>query len=61
MTIQTLSYYSLGSLNGNPEALRDEIDADIKNAETWTDEEIRYASEVPEGYEDISKKLQYFL
>ena len=56
MTIQTLS-----SINGNPEALRDEIDADIKNAETWTDEEIRYASEVPEGYEDISKKLQYFL
>jgi len=28
---------------------------------SWTDEEIRYASEVPESYEDISRKLQYYL
>jgi hypothetical protein len=41
--------------------LKDEIDVDIKIAGSWTDEEIRYASEVPEGYENISRKLQYYL
>lgn len=34
---------------------------DSKITGSWTDEKIRYASEVPEDYEDISRKLQYYL
>lgn len=51
----------LAILTGAPEVLRDEIDADIEIAGTWTDEEVKYVSEVPEDYEDISRKLQYYL
>lgn len=41
--------------------LADELDADIKIAGSWTDKEVRYVQEAPEDYEDISKKLQYYL
>ena len=61
VNLYTGSIAPLAILTGDPEALRDEIDVDIKIAGSWTDEEVRYVSEVPEGYENISRKLQYFL
>ena len=65
-SLETVNLYSnslapLAILAGNPEALRNEFDAGIKIAGSWTDEEVRYALEVPEDYENISNKLQYFL
>ena len=51
----------LAILCGDPEVLSDELEVDIKIAGRWTDKEIRYASEVPESYENISRKLQYYL
>lgn len=61
VNLYTGSIAPLAILTGAPEVLRDEIDADIEIAGTWTDEEVKYVSEVPEGYEDISRKLQYYL
>lgn len=61
VNLYTGSIAPLAILCGDPEVLKDEIDADIKIAGSWTDEEVRYVSEVPEGYENISGKLQYFL
>ena len=61
VNLYTGSIAPLAILTGASEVLRDEIDADIKIAGSWTDEEIRYASKVPEGYENISRKLQYYL
>ena len=61
VNLYTGSLAPLAILCGDPEILKDEIDADIEIAGTWTDEEVKYVSEVPEGYEDISRKLQYYL
>lgn len=61
VNLYTGSIAPLAILTGDPEVLRDELDTEIKIAGSWADEEIKYASEVPEGYEDISRKLQYFL
>lgn len=61
VNLYTGSIAPLAILCGDPEVLRDELDLEIKIAGTWTDEEVRYASEVPEDYEDISRKLQYYL
>lgn len=61
VNLYTGSIAPLAILTGDPEALRDEIDVDIKIAGSWTDEEVRYVSEVPESYENISRKLQYYL
>lgn len=61
VNIYTNSLAPLAILTGNPEVLKDEFDTDIKIAGSWTDEEVRYALEVPEDYENISNKLQYFL
>lgn len=61
VNLYTGSIAPLAILTGAPEVLRDEIDADIEIAGTWTDEEVKYVSEVPEDYEDISRKLQYYL
>ena len=61
VNLYTGSLAPLAILCGDPEVLADELDADIKIAGSWTDEEVRYASEVPEDYEDISRKLQYYL
>lgn len=61
VNLYTGSIAPLAILCGDPEVLKDEIDVDIKIAGSWTDEEIRYASEVPESYENISRKLQYYL
>lgn len=65
-SLETVNLYSnslapLAILAGNPGALRNEFDVDIKIAGNWTDEEVRYALEVSEDYENISNKLQYFL
>ena len=65
-SLETVNLYSnslapLAILAGNPEVLKDEFDADIKIAGTWTDEEVRYTLEAPEDYENISNKLQYLL
>ena len=65
-SLETVNFYTnslapLAILTGNPEILNDEFDADIKIAGSWADEEVRYAFEVPEDYENISNKLQYFL
>ena len=59
--LNTNSLVPLAILTGNPEILNDEFDADIKIAGSWADEEVRYVLEVPEDYENISNKLQYFL
>ena len=61
VNLYTNSLAPLAILTGNPEILNDEFDADIKIAGSWADEEVRYAFEVPEDYENISNKLQYFL
>lgn len=61
VNLYTGSLAPLAILCGDPEVLADELDADIKIAGSWTDKEIKYASEVPEGYENISRKLQYYL
>lgn len=61
VNLYTNSLAPLAILTGNPKILNDEFDTDIKIAGNWTDEEVRYALEVPEDYENISKKLQYFL
>lgn len=61
VNLYTGSLAPLAILCGDPEVLKDELDVDIKIAGSWTDEEVRYASEIPEGYEDISRKLQYYL
>ena len=61
VNLYTNSLAPLAILAGNPEALRNEFDVDIKIAGSWTDEEVRYALEVSEDYENISNKLQYFL
>ena len=61
VNLYTNSLAPLAILTGNPEALRNEFDVDIKIAGSWTDEEVRYALEVSEDYENISSKLQYFL
>lgn len=61
VNLYTGSIAPLAILCGDPEVLRDELDTDIKIAGSWTDEEVRYVSEVPEDYEDISRKLQYYL
>ena len=61
VNLYTNSLAPLAILAGNPEILKDEFDADIKIAGSWTDKEVRYALKVPEDYENISDKLQYFL
>ena len=61
VNLYTGSIAPLAILCGDPEVLSDELDVDIKIAGSWTDKEIRYASEVPESYENISRKLQYYL
>lgn len=65
VNLYTGSLAPLAILCGDPEVLRDELDTDldteIKIAGSWADEEIKYVSEVPEDYEDISRKLQYYL
>ena len=61
VNLYTNSLAPLAILTGNPKVLNDEFDADIKIAGSWADEEVRYALEVPEDYENISDKLQYFL
>lgn len=61
VNLYTNSLAPLAILTGNPKILNDEFDTDIKIAGNWTDEEVRYALEVPEDYENISNKLQYFL
>lgn len=61
VNLYTGSLAPLAILCGDLEVLADELDADIKIAGSWTDEEVRYALEVPENYEDISRKLQYYL
>lgn len=61
VNLYTNSLAPLAILAGNPEILKDEFDADIKIAGSWTDEEVRYTLEAPEDYENISNKLQYFL
>lgn len=61
VNLYTGSIAPLAILCGDPEVLKDELDVDIKIAGTWTDEEVKYVSEIPEDYEDISRKLQYYL